>query len=212
MFQTGDIKHSETYETSDKTENLSMCDSEKRARCKVKEGNTDQDENSPPTRTGGPADNADIAATKVKNVKIQTKDSEEEETLTEPGKGALIETEKEGPRLEKNRTEAEEKVHYKQLELPVKECMLSKKEIPGSWKTGDVPSSTLTAPKFSQTNKNKISAQRYPCFVPKSTKKVSILGYIHNIISNVEFRLIRKRSVSLPLHPEPKINLKTLKQ
>ena len=100
MFQTRDIKNSETSATSDQTEN--MCHSEERDGCRVKEGNTDQTENSPQTRTGTPADDADIAETKVKNSIIQTEDIEQEETLA--GRGALIEPAKEGPRAEKNMT------------------------------------------------------------------------------------------------------------
>ena len=176
MFQTGGIEQSGAYETSDHTANLSMCPSEEGARYKVTEGYKDQDENSLPTRSFGAADNAHIAATKDKKVTKLTKDSREEETFAKPVKVALTETQKERTRLEKSRTKAEEKAQYTGTGLPVKECMISNQEIPGSWKKGEFPSSTLTSPKFSQTKRNKISAQRYPCFVPNPRKKVKIKG------------------------------------
>ena len=46
--------------------------------------------------------------------------------------------------------------------------------MPGGWGKGGVPSTTLTSIKFSKINKHKISAQKYPCCITKSSKTVNM--------------------------------------
>ena len=47
------------------------------------------------------------------------------------------------------------------------------RKLPGQASKADVPSSTLKTAVFTKTSKQKISAQKYPCFLPKNkTQKV----------------------------------------
>ena len=53
-------------------------------------------------------------------------------------------------------------------------------KLPGQPEKGELPSSNLTEPSFSTVEKLKISAQKFPCFIPKIKRKVhKKVGTIH---------------------------------
>ena len=170
MFQTRDIKNPETSETLVVTENFLKWQSDDRDTCMDKEDKSDQEENCLPSETVTPAEITDTEAveTNFNELTNKTEDSGQEETLDESRKGVPIEPSIEEAVSEESRGKSEE----------MKQSEEKKPTIPGSWRKGDVPSSTLTVLKFSQTVKNKVSAQKYPCFVPKYSRKVIILRYI----------------------------------
>ena len=179
MFQTRDIKNPETTETLVVTENFFKWQSDDRETCMDKEDKSDMEENSPASETATTAEISDTEAgeTHFYDLTNKTEDSGQEETLDESRKGVPTEPAIEEAVSEENRGKAEEMKKSKEKKLPVNKYR-PKQTIPGSWRKGDVPSSTLTVLKFSQKDKNKVSAQKYPCFVPKYSRKVIILGYI----------------------------------
>ena len=185
MFQTRDIKNPGTTETLVVTENTEKWQSDERDTCMDKEDNPDQDESSPPSETDTPAEITDTEAveTHFKDLTNKTEYNDEEENLDDIRKCVSIEPTEEEALYEENRTKAVNMKQSKEKKFTAKETRpkgksLSIQKIPGSWRKGDVPSSTLTEPEFSQTDKNKVSAQKYPCFVPKCSKKVIILRHI----------------------------------
>ena len=49
-----------------------------------------------------------------------------------------------------------------------------KKLLPGQSKSGVFPSSNLTAPSFTKLSRKAIPAQKYPCYIPQTDKKVDV--------------------------------------
>ena len=85
----------------------------------------------------------------------------------------------EWPTTEEKKIQAKEIVQSKETERKGYSHSEEKDvPIPGSWKKGDVPSSTLTSLHFTKMNQIKISSQKFPCFIPKSGKWVKLQGYI----------------------------------
>ena len=59
------------------------------------------------------------------------------------------------------------------------------KKLPGQPADGDIPSSTLKTPVYTYVSKQKVSAQKFPCFLPKKTKTkvIILLYYSYSILS-----------------------------
>jgi hypothetical protein len=153
-------------------------------KCMVNEGNTETDQNVTQSKPLIQAEKTDkgIVKSQLNDLREETDNSSQEENCMESGRRKSFGTAQEKTKNEENTTKAEENGKSKERELLVTESRPKKVShttakdavMPGSWKKGGVPSATLTSPKFSKINKLKISSQKYPCFIPKSKKKVNI--------------------------------------
>jgi hypothetical protein len=60
------------------------------------------------------------------------------------------------------------------------------RKLPGQPVDGDIPSSTLKTPVYTYVSKQKVSAQKFPCLLPKKTKtKVILFSYYSYLILSV---------------------------
>ena len=123
-----------------------------------------------------------LAEEQVNDLKTKTENITEEGNLNKSEREDSIRTTIKRNITEEKTTEAKEIIQYKEKKGYKQNGVSDYREkdvtIPGSWKKGDVPSSTLTSLQFTKMDKSKISSQKYPCFIQKSGIRVKLLGYV----------------------------------
>ena len=109
-----------------------------------------EDKGQTETKKGGGAKKLDNSASKIQSSILTRSDQEVKAAVRDMAKA--------------KDTQAEEFVGTKGIVLP------------GQPKEGEVPSSTLTRAVFTKVKTKRVSSQKFPCFIPKSRKKVNIKG------------------------------------